>query len=202
MSKNIGWAFTGSYCTLDQAIYQLENLMEYGYKVYPIASPGVIKDNTRFGNGKDFENKIMNITGEEIVTDIIKAEEFGPIIPLDAIVVAPTTGNTVAKLAHGITDTPVTMAVKATLRNKKPVVLAIATNDAISTNGPNIMALLYRENYYLVPLAQDDPIKKPNSLIAKFGLIIPTLCDALNGKWNENTIPQELRAKMLRGPKR
>lgn len=202
MSKRIGFAFTGSFCTLKDAVVQLENLVEMGYKIIPIVSYSVNEWNTRFENKDEFKRQISDATGEEIVSTIIQAERFGPKDPLDALIVAPTTGNTVAKLTHGITDTPVTMAVKATLRNNKPVVLAIATNDAISTNGPNIMTLLYRDNYYLVPLEQDDPAKKPSSLIAKFGLIPHTLCEAMNGIWNENAVPEELRCKMLRGPKR
>jgi dipicolinate synthase subunit B len=173
-----------------------------GYHVHPIMSYSVRDWDTRFGSKDHFKSEIEGITGEEIITTVVEAEQFGPKKPLDALVVAPTTGNTIAKLTYGITDTPVTMAVKATLRNEKPVVLAIATNDGISTNGPNIMTLLYRQNYYLVPLTQDDPVKIPNSLIANFGLIIPTLCEAMNSNWNEKAIPETLRAKMLRGPKR
>lgn len=200
MVKKIGFALTRSYCTLKTAIEQMENLMEKGYKIYPIASLGVIEDNTRFGKGEEFKKRIIDITGEEIVTDIINAEQFGPTNPLDAIVVAPATGNTVAKLAHGITDTPVTMAVKATLRNKKPVILAIATNDAVSTNGPNIIALLYRENYYIVPLIQDDPVKKPTSLISKFDKLVPTVEEALKGIWSEDVVPEGFKIKMRLGP--
>ncbi len=200
--NKIGFAMTSSYCTLEKAIEQLENLVEKGYDVHPITSPDVIGKTTRFGCCKQFKNRIENITEKPVVSSIVEAEKFGPLEPLDAIIVAPATGNTVAKLTNGITDTPVTMAVKATLRNEKPVVLAIATNDALGANGPNIISLYYRKNYFLVPITQDDPIKKPNSMIADFNMIEPTLEYALNNSQIDNAITKDIRVKMLSASKK
>lgn len=180
--KNIGFAVTGSFCTISEAIIELERLAFLGVEVYPILSTAVGTTNTRFGRADDFRRRIEMVTGKDCIDTITDAEPIGPKKMLDLIVVAPCTGNTLSKIANGITDTPVTMAVKASLRNQKPVVLAIATNDGLGANGKNIGTLLNTKNVFFVPFGQDDPEKKNNSLIARFGLIVPTIELALEGK--------------------
>ena len=177
--KNIGFAVTGSFCTISEAIIELERLAFLGVEVYPILSTAVATTNTRFGRADDFRRRIEMVTGKDCIDTITDAEPIGPKKMLDLIVVAPCTGNTLSKIANGITDTPVTMAVKASLRNQKPVVLAIATNDGLGANGKNIGTLLNTKNVFFVPFGQDDPEKKNNSLIARFGLIVPTIFLAL-----------------------
>ncbi len=180
--KNIGFAVTGSFCTISEAIIELERLAFLGVEVYPILSTAVGTTNTRFGRADDFRRRIEMVTGKDCIDTITDAEPIGPKKMLDLIVVVPCTGNTLSKIANGITDTPVTMAVKASLRNQKPVVLAIATNDGLGANGKNIGTLLNTKNVFFVPFGQDDPEKKNNSLIARFGLIVPTIELALEGK--------------------
>jgi len=180
--KNIGFAVTGSFCTISEAIIELERLAFLGVEVYPILSTAVATTNTRFGRADDFRRRIEMVTGKDCIDTITDAEPIGPKKMLDLIVVAPCTGNTLSKIANGIADTPVTMAVKASLRNQKPVVLAIATNDGLGANGKNIGTLLNTKNVFFVPFGQDDPEKKNNSLIARFGLIVPTIELALEGK--------------------
>lgn len=176
----IGFAITSSYCTVEQIMEQVFNLVELGYDVIPIASPGVIHCDTRFGKGKNFKDVLEKITGNQVVSSIIDAERFGPKEKLDLLVVAPATGNFIAKLAHGITDTPVTMATKATLRNGSPIVIGVSTNDGLGMNGENIMKLLNTKNIYFIPFGQDDSLRKPNSLISHFDMLIPTILEALN----------------------
>lgn len=178
----IGFAITSSYCTVERIMDYILNLVELGYDVVPIASPGVVECNTRFGNGKDFKEVLERITGKKVVSDIIEAEKFGPSEKLDLLVVAPATGNFIAKLAHGITDSPVTMATKATLRNGSPIVIGVSTNDGLGMNGENIMKLLNTKNIYFIPFGQDNYEKKPNSLISHFDLLIPTINEALNDR--------------------
>lgn len=176
----IGFAITSSYCTVEKIMKNVLELVELGYEVIPIASPGVVECNTRFGNGKDFKEVLERITGKKVVSDIIEAERFGPSEKLDLLVVAPATGNFIAKLAHGITDSPVTMATKATLRNGSPIVIGVSTNDGLGMNGENIMKLLNTKNIYFIPFGQDNYEKKPNSLISHFDLLVPTINEALN----------------------
>lgn len=180
--KHIGFAVTGSFCTISEAIIELERIVFLGAEVYPILSTAVATTNTRFGRADDFRRRIELVTGKDCIDTIAEAEPIGPKKLLDLIVVAPCTGNTLSKIANGITDTPVTMAVKASLRNQKPVVLAIATNDGLGANGKNIGTLLNMKNIYFVPFGQDDPEKKSNSLVARFGLIVPAIEHALEGK--------------------
>lgn len=176
----IGFAITSSYCTVEKIMGQILELVEAGYEVIPIASPGVISCDTRFGHGKDFKEVLEKITGNEVVSTIIDAERFGPSEKLDLLVIAPATGNFIAKLAHGITDTPVTMATKATLRNQSPIVIGISTNDGLGLNGENIMKLLNTKNIYFIPFGQDNYKTKPNSLISHFDMLLPTIEEALN----------------------
>ncbi len=176
----IGFAITSSYCTVEKIMAQILELVEAGYEVIPIASLGVVSCDTRFGKGKDFKEVLEKITGKKVVDSIINAERFGPSEKLDLLVIAPATGNFIAKLAHGITDTPVTMATKATLRNQSPIVIGISTNDGLGLNGENIMKLLNTKNIYFIPFGQDNYETKPNSLISHFDMLLPTIEEALN----------------------
>lgn len=178
----IGFAITSSYCTVEKIMKYILELVELGYDVVPIASPGVVECDTRFGKGKEFREVLEKITGKKVVSTIIDAEKFGPSEKLDLLVVAPATGNFIAKLAHGITDTPVTMATKATLRNGSPIVIGVSTNDGLGMNGENIMKLLNTKNIYFVPFGQDNYEKKPNSLISHFDMLIPTIEEALSNR--------------------
>ena len=178
----IGFAITSSYCTVEKIMNNVLELVEAGYDVIPIASPGVVECDTRFGNGRDFKEVLEKITGHSVVTDIIEAEKFGPREKLDLLVIAPATGNFIAKLAHGITDSPVTMATKATLRNQSPIVIGVSTNDGLGMNGENIMKLLNTKNIYFIPFGQDNYVSKPNSLISHFDMLLPTIESALEDK--------------------
>lgn len=180
--KNIGFAVTGSFCTLERVLVQVEALVEMGANVYPIFSENVQKFDTKFGLASYWDEKFTQICGRDIIKTIVQAEPIGPKSYLDCLVIAPCTGNTLGKLANGITDGPVLMASKAHLRNNKPVVVALATNDGLSKNGKNIGALLNEQNFYMVPFTQDDPIHKPFSLIANMEKIPQTIISALDGK--------------------
>lgn len=178
----IGFAMTGSFCNFDVVLKSLEKLAKKDVEIFPIMSETASATDTRFGKAEDWVEKIKEITGKEIMNTIVEAERVGPELNFDIIVVAPCTGNTTAKLANAITDTAVTMGCKAQLRNQKPIVLAIATNDGLGLNGKNIGLLLSTKNVYFVPFTQDDPVGKPNSLVADFDLIEPTIEHALKGK--------------------
>lgn len=178
----VGIAITGSFCTLDIILVEIKRLVDEGADVYPIISFNVDNFDTRFGTAKGWKDKIMEATGKEIISTIQGAESIGPKAYLDIVVVAPCTGNTLAKLANAITDTPVSMAWKAHLRNNKPVVLGISTNDGLGANAKNLGLLLNMKNVYFVPFGQDDPIKKCNSLIADYQMIVPTIVKALKGE--------------------
>lgn len=180
--KKIGFAITSSFCTLDKILIQMMLLKESNYDIMPIVSPQVIEENTRFGKGMEFREKIEKITGNKIVSTIIEAERFGPKEKLDLLVIAPATGNFIAKLSNGITDSTVTMATKASLRNNIPIVIGVSTNDGLGLNGKNIMNLLNTKNIYFIPFGQDNCEKKPNSLISHFELLIPTIEKALNNE--------------------
>jgi dipicolinate synthase subunit B len=175
----IGFALTGSFCTIKDILIQMELLKELGHDIIPITSPKVVAWNTRFGEGKDIKLKLKAITGHNPVTTIIEAEKFGPQEPLDLLVIAPATGNFISKFASGITDNVVCMAAKATLRNNKPIVIGISTNDGLGANFENIAKLYNRKNIYFVPFGQDSPINKSNSLVAHYSLLIPTIDKAL-----------------------
>ena len=180
--KRIGFAMCGSYCTHAEVLTQLETLCKTWETVIPILSENCTMTDTRFGKAADLIAAMERMTGNPIVSSIAEAEPIGPKKLLDALVIAPCTGNTLGKLANGITDTAVTMAAKAHLRNDRPVVLAIATNDGLSASAQNIGILLARKNIYFVPFGQDDAIKKPCSLIADFSQIGETVTAALNGQ--------------------
>lgn len=178
----VGIAITGSFCTFDTILVEIQRLVDEGADVYPIMSYNAYNFDTRFGLAEEWKERIRKATGKEIISTIQDAESIGPKAYLDIIVVAPCTGNTLAKLANAITDTPVCMAYKAHLRNNKPVVIAISTNDGLGANAKSIALLLDKKHVYFVPFGQDDAIKKCNSLIAHYDMIVPTVVEALKGK--------------------
>lgn len=179
--KKIGFAFTGSFCTFKKVIDELKNLAQTGAEIFPIMSSASSSLNTRFGSKESFMEEIKNITKKDIITTIPQAEPIGPKNYLDALIIAPCTGNTISKLANAITDTPVTMAAKATLRNGKPVIIAVSTNDGLGASAKNIGLLLNSKNIYFVPFGQDDCIKKATSLVADMSQITKTVENALDG---------------------
>ncbi|WAM32553.1 dipicolinate synthase subunit B [Caldicellulosiruptor naganoensis] len=178
----IGFALTGSFCTFDKVISIIEELKQQGALITPIFSEKVQTINTRFGTATEIMNKIINICQTKSITNIVEAEPVGPKQLFDVLVVAPATGNFIAKLANGIIDETPVMCAKAVLRNQKPVVIAISTNNALGLNCKNLATLINTKNIYFVPFRQDDPVSKPNSLVAKYDLLIPTILEALSGK--------------------
>lgn len=180
--KNVGVALTGSYCTFDTVFTQIERLVQAKANVYTIFSDRSQVTDSRFGKAEDFLKKAKEITGHDPITTIVEAEKLGPNNLLDIVILAPCTGNTLAKMANAITDSPVLMAAKGQLRNLKPVVIAISTNDALSNNLKNIGNLINAKNVFFVPFGQDNYKGKPNSMVAHFHLIIPTLEEALEGR--------------------
>lgn len=180
--KKVGVALTGSFCTFDKIFIELEKLVKAEADVYTIFSNASQKIASRFGKPEDFMSRAEEITGRKPILTIEGAESIGPKAYLDILVIFPCTGNTIAKLANGITDTPALMAAKAHLRNNKPLVISVSTNDALGMNMKNIGLLLNAKNIYFVPFGQDNPEKKNNSLIAHTDKLIPTLELALEGK--------------------
>lgn len=164
----IGYALCGSFCTFENSIAEMVKLKTDGYDICPIMSENAYKTDTRFGNACDITDKVVYTCGRQIIHTIKDAEPFGPQIKLDMLIISPCTGNTLAKMANGITDTAVTMAAKAHLRTDRPLLIALASNDAMSANLANIGTLLNRKNIYFVPLVQDNPVQKPYSLVADF----------------------------------
>ena len=181
-SQTVGFALGGSFCTHGVVLKELEKLCREYKTVLPIVSQACQTTDTRFGRAEDFLAQVERLTGHTAMRSIAEAEPIGPKKLLDVLVIAPCTGNTLAKLAAGVTDTPVTMAAKAHLRNDRPVVVAVATNDGLSAAARNIGELLVRKNYFFVPFGQDDPEKKPCSLMADFTRIGETVEAALEGR--------------------
>ncbi len=181
-TERVGFALCGSFCTHQKALHELEKLCGTYETVIPIVSEICLYTDTRFGKAEDLIAKVEALTGRKVMASVDEAEPIGPRGLLDALVIAPCTGNTVGKLAGGITDTAVTMAAKAHLRGGRPVVVAVASNDGLSGAARNIGELLNRKNYYFVPFGQDDPVKKPCSLMADFSRIGETLDAALEGR--------------------
>lgn len=175
----IGFALTGSFCTFEKTLEQMQELINLGAEVIPIMSYNSYSLDTKFGTASDYINRIKEITNKDIIHTIQEAEPIGPKKMTDIMLIAPCSGNTIAKLANGITDTPVLMAAKSHLRNQRPLVIAISTNDALSGSAENIGKILNRRNYYFVPFRQDNPITKPNSLVFDSKSIIETLEKAL-----------------------
>ena len=180
--KRIGFAFTGSFCTFKVVIEELKKIQKMGADIIPIMSYNAYNLDTKFGKASDFINEIELITEKEIIHTIQGAEPIGPKGLTDIMIIAPCTGNTIAKLANDIIDTPATMAAKSHLRNNKPLVIAISTNNGLSGNAENIGKLLNRKNYYFVPFKQDNPITKPRSLVFDFSYIPKTIEYALKGE--------------------
>lgn len=180
--KNVGIGITGSFCTFDKIETEIKKLVEDGANVFPIFSKNVQTIDSRFGDTQEFIKKISLITGNEPILTIEGAEPIGPSAYLDILLIAPCTGNTLAKLANGITDTSVLMAAKAHMRNGKPLVISISTNDALGINFKNIGALINLKNIFFVPFGQDNAFNKPTSMIAHTDLIINTLEKALDGE--------------------
>ena len=177
----IGYCLCGSFCTLERSEAVLSELVK-SYNVMPIMSFNASSTDTRFGKAEEHIKRITELCGSPPVVTIEDAEPLGPKIPLEAMVVAPCTGNTLAKMALGITDTPVTMAVKAHMRQSRPLLIALATNDGMSASLKNISTMLEKKSVYFVPMRQDDVIKKPHSLVCEMEMIPTCLTDALNGK--------------------
>lgn len=174
----IGYALCGSFCTHARAVDTLRNLRARGHEILPIVSEIVYETDTRFGTADDLISELESICGRKTVHTIAAAEPLGPKTPLDLLIIAPCTGNTLAKMANGITDTAVTMAAKAQLRADRPILLGLASNDALSANLQNIAALHTRRHITFAPMAMDDKIGKPYSLVCDFGAI-PELAESI-----------------------
>ncbi|MBD1379258.1 dipicolinate synthase subunit B [Metabacillus arenae] len=191
--KRIGFGLTGSHCTYDAVFPQIQKLVEEGADVLPVVSQTVKQTTTRFGEGAEWIEKIEEATGNKVIDSIVKAEPLGPKIPLDCMVVAPLTGNSMSKFANAMTDSPVLMAAKATLRNHHPVVLGISTNDALGLNGINLMRLMSVKNIFFIPFGQDSPFKKPNSMVANMNLLLDTIEAALENSQYQPVIIEKYK---------
>ena len=178
----LGFAMCGSFCTFDAVLTQLEAMRAEFPKIIPIMSTVSYETDTRFGTAADFRARLESACGQPIIHTIAQAEPIGPKKLLDVLVIAPCTGNTLAKLASGIADTPVTLAAKAHLRNERQIVIAVSTNDALAGNAENIGKLLARGHYFFVPMRQDNAIKKPRSVVADFTRLPETIRAALDGR--------------------
>ena len=179
--KRLGLALCGSYCTYEKLFAQAESLSER-YELIPIMSETAAATDSRFGTAQQNKERLEALCHRQAICSIAQAEPLGPKLPLDALLIAPCTGNTLAKLSHGITDSAVTMAAKAHLRNGRPLIIAFSTNDGLSGSAENIGRLLNRKNIYFVPFGQDDAVNKPRSLQADFGLLGETVEAALEGR--------------------
>ena len=179
--RTLGFAMCGSFCTLSRAISVMEELST-DYSILPIMSGNTYSLDTKFGNARDFIKQAEMVSGKPVLHTIVEVEPVGPQGLVDAMLVAPCTGNTLSKIANGITDTSVTMAVKSSLRIGIPVILCIASNDAIGGSGQNLIKLINTKNVYVVPLSQDDPVKKPLSLVSDFSVVGKTVEAALQGR--------------------
>lgn len=178
----IGFAITGSFCTFEKTKEIIEKMTGEGMEITPVFSDNTQKINSRFGKTEEFIKEVERLTGKKGIYTIQEAEPIGPSGCFDALVIAPCTGNTMAKLCNGITDTPVLMAAKAHLRNEKPLILAVSTNDALGINFKNLGLLANMKNIYFVPFGQDNYEKKPKSMIAHMELVPETIKEALKGK--------------------
>ncbi|WP_147532176.1 dipicolinate synthase subunit B [Bacillus marasmi] len=191
--KRIGFGITGSHCTYEEIYPEIEKLVKAGAEVMPVVTFTVKSTDTRFGKGEDWIAKIEAVTGNKVIDSIVKAEPLGPRTPLDCMVIAPLTGNSMSKFANAMTDSPVLMAAKATLRNGKPVVLGISTNDALGLNGVNLMRLMTTKNIYFIPFGQDDPVKKPNSMVARMSLTDQAILAAMEGRQLQPVLVEKYR---------
>jgi len=191
--KTIGFGVTGSHCTLEEIMPQIKNLVDEGANVIPIITHTIASTDTYFGKAVDWLQQLRDITGNEIISTIVDAEPLGPKRPLDVMVIAPMTGGSTSKLANALTDSPVLMAAKATMRTHRPVVLAISTNDGLGLNLANIAKLMAAKDIYFVPFGQDAPEKKPKSLVARMELIKETCEMALEGKQLQPVIVEKFK---------
>ncbi|AOH54338.1 MULTISPECIES: dipicolinate synthase subunit B [Bacillaceae] len=191
--KRIGFGLTGSHCTYDEVFPEIEKLVNEGAEVIPIVTSTVQNTETRFGKGDDWVERIEKLTGNRVVDTIVKAEPLGPKLPLDCMVIAPLTGNSMSKMANALTDSPVLMAAKATMRNHRPVVVAISTNDALGLNGVNLMRLMAAKDIYFVPYGQDNPIGKPSSMVARMSMIRDTIISALEREQIQPVIVEKFK---------
>lgn len=189
----VGFALTGSHCTLEEIMPQIQRFIDGGARVVPIVSSTVMTTDTRFGTSQNWQKQLKDMTGNDIISSIVDAEPLGPSKLLDVLVIAPCTGNTTSKLANAMTESPVLMAAKAQMRNGRPLVLAISTNDGLGLNAANIAKLLVTKNVYFVPYGQDAPQAKPNSLVASMDLIMETCESALQGKQYQPMIIERFR---------
>ena len=180
--KRIGFGLTGSHHTHSQVFPQIEKLVMEKAEVFPIVSNTVQNTDTKFGKASDHIEKLESITGKKAIRTIPEAEPFGPKQPLDCMIIAPLTGNSLSKLANALTDNAVLMAAKSTLRNQKPLILGVTTNDALGLNGSNLIKLMNSKNIYFIPFGQDDPYNKPNSMAAKLDYLLESVESAINGK--------------------
>lgn len=180
--KTVGYALSGSHCTLPEVIPQVKRFIDAGANVIPIVSQTIMTTDTRFGKSEDWQRQLKEVTGNQIISTIVEAEPLGPSKLLDVMVIAPCTGNTTSKLANALTDGPVLMAAKAQMRNQRPLVLAISTNDGLGLNASNLAKLFNAKNIYFVPFGQDAPDQKPNSLVARMDLLLETCEAAMRGK--------------------
>ena len=180
--KKLGFALCGSFCTLERTLKTMAELAAAGWEIQPIMSPITYETDTRFGAAEQWRDRVEGLCGRPIWHTVPQVEPIGPRKLLDILLVAPCTGNTLAKLACGIADGPVTLAAKAHLRNERPIVLAVSTNDALAGNAPSIGTLLTRRHYYFVPFSQDNAAKKPRSMVAHFDLLPETIAAALEGR--------------------
>jgi dipicolinate synthase subunit B len=185
MSKQavrVGFALCGSFCTFERIMPVVASLIAKGWDVVPLMSEYSYATDTRFGKASDFIEQLQGISGNKVLHSIVEVEPFGPRALLDALVIAPCTGNTISKMAMGITDTCVTMAAKAHLRNERPVIVGVSTNDALTNTAKNIGNLLNYKNVYFVPMKQDSPHAKPRSVVAEFERLPECVEAALDGK--------------------
>lgn len=180
--KRIGLGLTGSHTTYHKVFPQIEKLVQQGAEVIPIVSYTVRTTDTSLGKAADHLTTIKELTNHNIITSIPEAEPLGPKNPLDVMVIAPLTGNSLSKFANAMSDSPVLFAAKSTIRNQRPVILGISTNDALGLNGVNLMKLMATKYIYFIPFGQDQPYKKPNSLIANMNLLVDTVKATLNNK--------------------
>lgn len=194
--RTIGWGVCGSHCSYDEVLPQVERLIGLGAQVVPVMSHTAVTTETRFGKGENLARLLEEMTGFKPITSIVDAEPTGQQKTFDCFVIAPMTGNTLAKWANALTDTPVLMAAKGTLRNLRPVVLAISTNDALGNNAPNIGKLLNTKGVFFVPFGQDNPEAKPNSCVADFHRIPETVVEALNGRQLQPVLVERARRKV------
>jgi dipicolinate synthase subunit B len=178
----VGYALSGSHCTFEEVMPEIQRFVDAGANVVPIVSNTLMTTDTRFGKSADWQKQLKDITGNELISTIVQAEPLGPSKLLDVLVIAPCTGNTTSRLANAITDSAVLMAAKAQMRNGRPIVLAISTNDGLGLNAANIAKLLVAKHIYFVPFGQDNPVQKPNSLVAKMDYVMETCEAALQGK--------------------